>query len=84
MESALTDIPTDYDKKKIDYKTSMEVYENYWSQCTDSYIWGIEKSFEISIDELLTPLAELNVRSLEQRKVEKIMYFLVEMPDKDK
>ena len=60
------------------------MYEKYWSECTDSYIFGIEQSYEISIDQLETPPAELNVRSMEDKLVERIMHYLVEMPDKDK
>ena len=84
MESALTDIPRDFDSEKPDYKNSCEVYERYWAECTSSYIGGVETSYPISIDQLETPPADLNVRSLEDKMVEVIMHYLVEMPDKDK
>jgi hypothetical protein len=84
MEFALIDIPRDFDSENPDYTNSLEVYERYWAECTDSYMWGIEKSYPISIDQLETPPADLNVRSMEDKLVESILHYLVEMPDKDK
>lgn len=84
LESALTDIPTDSDKKILDYKESMEVFKNYWALCQDSYVFGTEKTFTIPIERLHTPPANLNVRNLEQHKVASTMHFLIEMANKDK
>lgn len=82
--SALIDIPTDINKRDVDYKTSMEVFKNYWAQCTDLYIFWIQKTFTILIKQILTRQADLNIRDLEQKKVEIVMHFLIEMADKKK
>jgi hypothetical protein len=82
--SALTDIPKDLDTSKADYKESLQVYEKYWAECTDSYIFGIETSYEISIDQLQTPPADLNIRSLEDGLLKHTLHYLLEMPDQNK
>lgn len=84
MESALTDIPCNINKKAVDYKTSMEVYENYRARCTDSYIFGIDKVFTIRTDQLLTPPPDIIIHDQEQRKVETVMHYLLKIPEKNK
>lgn len=84
LASALTDIPADSDKVLDSYKDSMEVFQNYWALCRDSYIFGTDTTYNIPTKQLLTPPASLNVRNLEQKKVASTMHFLIEMSNKEK
>lgn len=81
---ALTEVPKDLKAgQKADYEESWRIYENYSSECTDSYIFSIETKFNISVDQLETPIDDLNVRSLEDAHIKNTLQFLLEMPDKD-
>ena len=86
MASKLVNIPKDIggSVKEIDYEESCKIYEGYWAECTDSYIFGIATKFKISIDQLETPPENLNIRGLEEAGVKKTMNYLLEMPDPDK
>ena len=86
MASKLVNIPKDIrgSIKEIDYQESCKIYEGFWAECTDSYIFGIATKFKISIDQLETPPENLNIRGLEEAGVKKTMNYLLEMPDPDK
>ena len=86
MASELVNIPKDIggSVKEIDYQESYKIYEGYWAECKDSYIFGIATKFKISIDQLETPPENLNIRGLEEAGVKKTMNYLLEMPDPDK
>jgi hypothetical protein len=84
LASALTDIPVESEKVLASYKDSMTIFNNYWAQCTDSYVFGPETTHTIPTEQLHTPPATLNVRNLEQKKVDQTMHFLIEMSNKEK
>ncbi|KAG0581687.1 hypothetical protein KC19_3G000200 [Ceratodon purpureus] len=84
LESALTDMPKDNEKKVTDYKESMEIFKNYWTQCQGSYIFGKDTKFRLPLKQLLTPPADINIRVLEQLKVQNTMNFLIQLPNKEK
>ena len=56
MTSMITILPNDMQEgEEINYKESKKIYEDYWTSCTDSYVGGVEKTYQISIDQLETP-----------------------------
>ena len=85
MASVITTLPKDAMgvKEVIDYDKSKKVYKEYWSSCTDSYIFGISKKFEIHVDQLQSSPKTHNVCCLEERGVTAILNFFLEMPDPD-
>ncbi len=81
--SAVTNVPEAHDpKRKYDYKQSTEAYKNYWTSCTDAYIFEINEKKSISIDQLIPALLEMNIRSHEQRLAADVLHYLVHMSDK--
>jgi hypothetical protein len=86
MASALTTLPKDVrgSVEEIDVQESKRVYEEFWASCTDSYVFGQDKTFPIPIENLETPPAHLNIRGLEEKMVISCLNFFLEMPDPDK
>ena len=86
IASILTCLPRDHEGNDPDfnYEESRKVYEEYWSSCTDSYIFGQGAKYTISIDQLETPPETHNIRTLEERGVMKCLHYFLEMPNTDK
>jgi len=81
--SAVTNIPEAHDPmREHDYKASAEAYKNYWTTCIDAYVFSIEEKKSISIDKLVAALADMNIRSHEDRLASDVLHYLVHMPDK--
>ncbi len=79
----VTDVLEAHDpKRKHDYKQSTEAYKNYWTSCTDAYIFEINEKKSLSIDQLIPAPPEMNIRSHEQRLTADVLHYLVHMPDK--
>ena len=68
--------------KKPDFTRSTEVYKTFWSSCTDVFLWGIEEKKTKKIEQLFDALADMNIKSYEPGLAEKIMGFLLSMPDR--
>lgn len=50
----------------------------------DLYVVGTKETYTIPIEHLYTTPADLNVRNVEQHKMESTMHFLIKMSNKDK
>ena len=85
MASVITTLPRDVQEgEEINYKESKKIYEDYWISCTDLYFGGVEKMYQILIDQLETPLEHLNVWCIEEKGILSALKYYLEMPDPSK
>jgi len=83
LASAVTDLPEPVQgNKKPDFARSTEAYKTFWSSCTDAFVWGIEHKKSIPIEQLVDAPPDMNIKSYEPGLAEKIMGFLLSMPDR--
>jgi hypothetical protein len=58
------------------------VYEQFWTDCQDCFVFGMEKHFEISIKKMHNAPADWTIRAFEPRGMLQTKHFLINMPDK--
>lgn len=81
--SALTEIPMSLEvTRKPDYKLATVAYKNFWSSCTDAFLFGVDTKFNLPIDQLVNAPADLNIRVSEENIVEGMMHYLLHLPDR--
>ena len=81
--SVVTEVPQAHDPgREVDYKASTEAYKNYWTTCTDAYVFDIEERKKLSIQQLIPAPADVNIQSFEKRLASDMLHYLVHMPDK--
>ena len=86
-EASLADnmskVPSSYEpQKKADFKHVTEVYKKFWSECEDAYIFGVDAKNELSIDRMVDAPVEYNIRSREDKLVDAMVIYLLNLPDR--
>jgi len=85
MVSVITTLPKDVrEGEEINYEESRKIYKDYWTSCMDSYVGGVKKTYQLSIDKLEKPPEHLNVRSIEEKGIQSALNYYLEMPDPSK
>ena len=75
-------VPSLYEpQKKADFKHIDAVYKKFWSECKGAYIFGVDAKKEVSIDQLIDSPAEYNIWSREDKLVDAIVVYLVNLQD---
>nr|PNR27966.1 hypothetical protein PHYPA_028558 [Physcomitrium patens] len=83
LVDAMTDVPSSYElQSKPDFKHITSVYKKFWSECEDAYIFGVNTKKGISIDKLIDAPTEFNIRSKEDKLVDAIVVYLMNMSDR--
>nr|PNR28878.1 hypothetical protein PHYPA_027570 [Physcomitrium patens] len=78
---AMTDVPSSYEpQSKPDFKHITAVYKKFWSECEDAYIFGVNTKKGISIDKLIDAPTEFNIRSKEDKLVDAMVVYLMNLP----
>nr|PNR31764.1 hypothetical protein PHYPA_025887 [Physcomitrium patens] len=67
---------------KPDFKHITAVYKKFWSECEDAYIFGVNTKKGISIDKLIDAPTEFNIRSKEDKLVDAMVVYLMNLPDR--
>ena len=67
--------------KKPHCKQATLAYKNFWSTCTDAFIFGVDTKFSLPIDRLVSAPAHLNVRVSEKTIVDGMIHYLLHLPD---
>ena len=82
LANAMSKVPSLYEpQKKADFKHINVVYKKFCSECEDAYIFGVDAKKELSIDQLVNASAEYNIRSREDKLVDAIVIYLLNLPD---
>ena len=71
-------------EEEVNYEESHKVYKEYWSVCTDSYVFGLGAKFKIPIEQMVSLPETLNIQALEERWVNKCLDYFLEMPNPHK
>ena len=83
LADAMSKVPSLYEpQKKVDLKHINEVYKKFWSECEDAYIFEVDAKKELSIDRLVDAPAEYNIRSKEDKLVDAMVIYLLNLPDR--
>ena len=83
LAEAMNKVPSSYEpQKKADFKHINMVYKKFWSECKDAYIFGVDAKRELSIDQLVDAPAEYNIRSREDKLVDAMVIYLLNLPDR--
>ena len=69
-------------QKKADFKHINAVYKKFWSECEVTYIFGVDAKRELSIDQLVDAPAEYNIWSREDKLVDAMVIYLLNLPDR--
>ena len=79
----MSKVPSSYEpQKKVDFKHITAVYKKFWSECKDAYIFGVDEKKELSIDKMVDAPAEYNIRSREDKLVDAMVIYLLNLPDR--
>ena len=83
LADAMSKVPSSYEpRKKADFKHINKVYKKFWSKCEDTYIFGVDAKNELSIDRMVGAPAEYNIRSREDKLVDAMVIYLLNLPDR--
>ena len=83
LADAMSKVPSSYEpQKKADFKHINAVYKKFWSECEDAYIFGVDAKREISIDQLVDAPAEYNIQSREDKLVDAMVIYLLNLPER--
>ena len=82
LVDAMSKEPSSYEpQKKADFKHINAVYKKFWSECEDTYIFGVDAKKELSIDQLVDAPTEYNIHSREDKLVDAMVIYLLNLPD---
>ena len=82
LTNAMSKVPSSYEPlKKANFKHINAVYKKFWSKCEDAYIFGVDAKKELSIDQLVDSPAKYNIRSREDKLVDAMVVYLLNLPD---
>ena len=57
------------------------VYKKFWSECKDTYIYGVDEKKELSIDRMVDAPTEYNIWLREDKLVDAMVIYLLNLPD---
>ena len=83
LANAMSKVPSSYEpQKKADFKHINAVYKKFWSECEDAYVFGVDAKRELSINQLVDAPAEYNIRSREDKLVDAMVIYLLNLPER--
>ena len=83
LGEAMNKVPSSYEpQKKAYFKHITVVYKKFWSECEDAYIFGVDAKKELSINKMVDAPAEYNIRSREDKLVDVMVIYLLNLPDR--
>jgi hypothetical protein len=83
IASALTNIPAELRPgDSIDYENATVIYEKFWAECQDCFVFENQAKREIDINQMSNAPIDWTIRAMEQKGVESIKNYLINMPDK--
>ena len=58
------------------------MYKKFWSEYEDAYIFGVDEKKALSIDKMVDAPAEYNIHSRENKLVDAMVIYLVNLPER--
>jgi hypothetical protein len=79
---AITEVPSSLEpKEKMDYNEMKTMYEKFWSECQDYFVFEVHKKFSISIDQMVRALKDWTIQEYEEHGMNETLHYLCHMPD---
>ena len=83
LVDVMSKVPSSYEpQKKADFKHINALYKKFWSECEEAYIFGVDAKKELSIDKMVDAPAEYNIPSREDKLVDAMIIYLLNLPDR--
>ena len=83
LADTMSKVPSSYEpQKKANFKHITAVYMKFWSECEDAYIFGVDEKKELSIDRMVDAPTEYNIRSREDKLVDAMVIYLLNLPNR--
>ena len=83
LADAMSKVPSLYEpQKKADFKHINVGYKKFSLECEDAYIFGVDAKKELSIDQLVDAPVEYNIWSREDKLVDAMVIYLLNLPDR--
>ena len=68
--------------KEPDYDNTSQIFEKYWTECSDCYVFSLLNKRELSVQQLVQAPADWTIRSIEKEGVNKMVDYLLKKADK--
>ena len=83
IASAVTEVPVQLsDGDEEDLEAISKIYNQFWMECQGCYIFDMDEKRELSIDELDLAPIDWTIRAYEERGMEKMQNYFLNMPDR--
>jgi hypothetical protein len=80
--SAITEVPSSLEPgKKTDYNETKTMYEKFWTECQDCFVFEVDRKFSISIDQMQRAPKDWTIREYEEHGMKETLHYLCHMPD---
>ena len=63
----------------MDYNETKTMYEKFWSECQDCFVFEVDKKLSISINQMYRAPKDWTIREYEEHGMNKMLYFLCQM-----
>ena len=81
--STLTEVPVELsDRDEKDLEAISKIYNQFWMECQGCYIFEMDEKRELSIDHLDLAPIDWTIRAYEERGMEKMRNYFLNMPDR--
>jgi hypothetical protein len=78
----VTDVPSDLEPGgKTDYLETKKMYEKFWTECQECFVWKVDTKYTISIDQMERAPKEWMIREYEKKGILNTKHYLVNMSD---
>jgi hypothetical protein len=80
--SAITEVPSSLEPgEKTDYNETKTMYEKFWTECQDCFVFEVDRKFSISIDQMQRAPKDWTIREYEEQGMKETLHYLCHMPD---
>ena len=67
--------------EKADYNETKTMYEKFWSECQECFVFEVNTKFSVSIDQMVRSPKDWTIREFEEKGMNDTLNFLIHMPD---
>jgi hypothetical protein len=80
--SVITEVPSSLEPgEKTDYNETKTMYEKFWTECQDCFVFEVDRRFSISIDQMERAPKDWTIHEYEEHGMKETLYYLCHMLD---